>query len=360
MKGEYYLGLDMGSSSVGWAVTNEKYEILRAHGKTLWGVRLFDSAQTAEERRGFRTAKRRLDRRNWRIELLQKIFAEEVEKIDDGFFRRMKESRYWPEDKRDRQGKCPELPYALFADDDYTDKEYHKQFPTIYHLRKWFMETDETPDIRLIYLALHHMMKHRGHFLLNGNIEQVREFQTTFEQFLEAVRAEELGFSSEIGVERSKEIEAILKDRTLTKSAKKTKAVKAMRAETSCEKEWLGLITGGTAKLGNLFGEKQMDTLERPNRFCQGNARRRTFFQVKKRSERDGSSISPAQGSFSISARLQVDRAILRGGVAQKRRALVEEAQHLLLAAADVELGLHDLIELLARHAERGVAREAV
>lgn len=79
MKGEYYLGLDMGSSSVGWAVTNEKYEILRAHGKTLWGVRLFDSAQTAEERRGFRTAKRRLDRRNWRIELLQKIFAEEVE-----------------------------------------------------------------------------------------------------------------------------------------------------------------------------------------------------------------------------------------------------------------------------------------
>ena len=93
MKGEYYLGLDMGSSSVGWAVTNEKYEILRAHGKTLWGVRLFDSAQTAEERRGFRTAKRRLDRRNWRIELLQKIFAEEVEKIDDGFFRRMKESR---------------------------------------------------------------------------------------------------------------------------------------------------------------------------------------------------------------------------------------------------------------------------
>ena len=76
----------------------------------------------------------------------------------------MKESRYWPEDKRDRQGKCPELPYALFADDAYTDKEYHKQFPTIYHLRKWLMETDETPDIRLIYLALHHMMKHRGHF----------------------------------------------------------------------------------------------------------------------------------------------------------------------------------------------------
>ena len=110
----------------------------------------------------------------------------------------------------------------------------------------------------------------------------------------------------------------------------------------------------GTYTLYNLF------TYWYSARFCQGNARRRTFFQVKKRSERDGSSISPTQGSFSISARLQVDRAILRGGGAQKRRALVEEAQHLLLAAADVELGLHDLIELLARHAERGVAREAV
>ena len=110
----------------------------------------------------------------------------------------------------------------------------------------------------------------------------------------------------------------------------------------------------GTYTLYNLF------TYWYSARFCQGNARRRTFFQVKKRSERDGSSISPAQGSFSISARLQVDRAILRGGVAQKRRALVEEAQHLLLAAADVELGLHDLIELLACHAERGGAREAV
>ena len=110
----------------------------------------------------------------------------------------------------------------------------------------------------------------------------------------------------------------------------------------------------GTYTLYNLF------TYWYSARFCQGNARRRTFFQVKKRSERDGSSIPPAQGSVSIFVRLQVDRAVLRGGVAQKRRALVEEAQHLLLAAADVELGLHDLIELLACHAERGVAREAV
>lgn len=51
----YFLGLDLGTASIGWAVTDNKYEIVRAHGKSLWGVRLFESAKTAEERRTFRT-----------------------------------------------------------------------------------------------------------------------------------------------------------------------------------------------------------------------------------------------------------------------------------------------------------------
>ena len=54
---DYYLGLDLGSGSLGWAVTDENYEILRAHGKALWGVRLFESAKTADERRTFRTSR---------------------------------------------------------------------------------------------------------------------------------------------------------------------------------------------------------------------------------------------------------------------------------------------------------------
>ncbi len=110
----------------------------------------------------------------------------------------------------------------------------------------------------------------------------------------------------------------------------------------------------GTYTLYNLF------TYWYSARFCQGNARRRTFFQVKKETREMARPSLPLRDHSQFLPALQVNRAILRGGVAQKRRALVEEAQHLLLAAADVELGLHDLIELLARHAERGVAREAV
>ena len=32
---EYYMGLDMGTSSVGWAVTDEKYNLIKKHGKDM-------------------------------------------------------------------------------------------------------------------------------------------------------------------------------------------------------------------------------------------------------------------------------------------------------------------------------------
>ena len=264
MKQEYYLGLDMGTGSVGWAVTDTDYQVLKSHGKALWGVRLFETAMTAEERRGFRTARRRLDRRNWRIQILQEIFSEEIAKVDPGFFLRMKESKYYPEDKLDEEGNCPKLPYALFVDKKYTDKDYHKEFPTIYHLRKMLMETKNTPDIRLVYLAIHHILKHRGHFLLSGNISQIKDFSSTFTQLLQNIMAEELDWELEL---EEKDIEYIgdtLKNRTLTRSAKKTRLVKQLKARSSCEKAMLNLIVGGTAKLSDIFGNKDLDECEKP------------------------------------------------------------------------------------------------
>ena len=201
---EYYIGLDMGTGSVGWAVTDPEYNILKKNGKALWGVRLFDGAQTAEARRINRTSRRRLARRNWRIKLLQELFSEEIAAVDPGFYLRMKESKYYPEDKLDADGVCPELPYALFVDANFTDKEYHALFPTVYHLRKFLMETTDIPDIRLVYLAFHHMMKHRGHFLLSGDIEQISEFRPTFLQMIENLTREELDWNIEVTDEQLK------------------------------------------------------------------------------------------------------------------------------------------------------------
>ena len=48
-KTDYMLGLKVGNTSVGFAAVDRNYQIVRKHGKALWGVRLFDEAQTAEK-----------------------------------------------------------------------------------------------------------------------------------------------------------------------------------------------------------------------------------------------------------------------------------------------------------------------
>lgn len=263
MTDDYYLGLDIGTGSVGWAVTNTHYEVLKSHGKAMWGVRLFDSAETAEVRRVARTSRRRLARRNWRIDLLQGLFSNEIDKVDAGFFHRMKESQYYPEDKRDLDGIVPSLPYALFVDSSYTDKDYHKTYPTIYHLRNYLMETEDTPDVRLVYLALHHLIKHRGHFLFHGNIDAVREFKFVFGQFLESIQNEELQFEILLSNKEINFIESTLKNSDLSRSGKKSVLVKELHADSTCEKAILGLLCGCTVKLSDIFNNTEFDNAEK-------------------------------------------------------------------------------------------------
>ena len=69
MEKEYYLGLDIGTDSIGWAVTDTNYKILKFNGNAMWGIRLFDKSQTAEDRRTYRTSRRRIQRRRERLAL---------------------------------------------------------------------------------------------------------------------------------------------------------------------------------------------------------------------------------------------------------------------------------------------------
>ena len=71
---DYCVGIDIGTNSVGFAVTDMEYNLIHKFGKDLWGSRLFDSAKTAAERRIIRTSRRRLDRRNWRIGICRKRY----------------------------------------------------------------------------------------------------------------------------------------------------------------------------------------------------------------------------------------------------------------------------------------------
>lgn len=162
--GEYYIGLDVGTNSVGWSVTDPDYNILKFKGNAMWGIRLFEEAMDATERGGFRSARRRLSRRNQRLLLLELLFSEEIAKTDPNFFVRLKESSLHFDDKT-TEGK-----YSLFCDKGYTDKDYLKQYPTIYHLRSELIHSDSPHDVRLVFLALHHIIKNRGHFLFDSDL----------------------------------------------------------------------------------------------------------------------------------------------------------------------------------------------
>lgn len=155
----YNIGLDIGTGSVGWAVTNDNYDLLNIKKKNLWGVRLFEGAQTAKETRLNRSTRRRYRRRKNRINWLNEIFSEELANTDPSFLIRLQNS--WvskkdPDRKRDK--------YNLFIDNPYTDKEYYREFPTIFHLRKELIINKNKADIRLVYLALHNILKYRGNF----------------------------------------------------------------------------------------------------------------------------------------------------------------------------------------------------
>lgn len=157
----YNIGLDIGTGSVGWAVTDAEGNLYHFKGKPTWGSRVFPNAKTAAEAQGPRGQRRRYERRRQRLNLLQGFFAEEIQKVDPDFFVRLNHS-YLVSDERD-------FHHPLFNGKDFTEQEYYRRFPTIYHLRSWLMTTDEQADIRLIYLALHNIVKHRGNFLHQDN-----------------------------------------------------------------------------------------------------------------------------------------------------------------------------------------------
>ena len=208
---KYYIGLDIGTNSVGWAVTDENYNILKRKGKRMWGIRLFEGANTAADRRSFRAGRRRLQRRKQRIYLLQELFAKEMQKTDPTFFIRLNESRLHVEDK------SVDSKFPLFMDEGYTDREFYDRFPTIFHLRKELIEDTAPCDIRHLYLALHHILKNRGHFLISGELENAKSFSTVTGQFEDIMYDE---FNLEVSRDKWRDFEKTLRDKKMPASSK--------------------------------------------------------------------------------------------------------------------------------------------
>jgi len=241
---KHIIGLDIGTTSVGWAVMDEDFNLVQGKKKiveidvagnvhkrqsrtNLWGVRLFDAAAVAADRRLKRGGRRRLARRKKRLEYLRCIFRQEILAFDDSFFIRMDESFY----QNDDDIKTVKVEYPLFngkkwpgiTDTFDNEIEYYDKYPTIYHLRKRLIEDNSQADLRLIYLAMHHILKFRGHFTNQGqkfdlkNIDVAESLLELLHQY-EMVRQDSFEFNFDDA--KHDEANAILIDRKKSKSWK--------------------------------------------------------------------------------------------------------------------------------------------
>ena len=246
----WYLGLDIGTASVGWAATDTEYKIIRKNKKRLWGVRLFEEATTAQERRTYRSNRRRIARRKWRLNLLEELFSEEIAKVDPNFFLKLKESKYHKEDKTHK------LPYTIFTDKDYSDKDYYKEYPTIYHLRSSLM-TENEPDIRKVFLAIHHILKNRGHFLLQGQSFKDGNINNLIKELLELdILHHDIEVNDEI-VENIKNI--AIKKNNLTE---KVNGLKKLFPKEKQLLEVFRVILGGKSSLDKIFAIEEYKELD--------------------------------------------------------------------------------------------------
>lgn len=216
---KYNIGLDIGTNSVGWAVVESgQQKIIKKGGKALWGVRLFDTASTAKDRRLKRSTRRHYDRRRQRIKLLQDEFANEINKVDSEFYKKLQDSFISQNDKNNIKTELTDFDkFNIFSNNirkKINNISEEKKYPTIYHLRNDLVNSKDKKDIRLVYLAIHHIIKYRGNFLYENsnfnvnNINLKEKIEETFNHYIEECMTGEFN----VTIDYEKIADILLKD----------------------------------------------------------------------------------------------------------------------------------------------------
>lgn len=263
---KYFVGLDVGTNSVGWAVTDEDYELVRLKGKHAWGSRIFSEAESKKDRRTKRLNRRRIARRKYRIQLLNTIFATAINEVDNTFFARLDNASYLFEDKKNK-GLSRNLLFKTFEE----EKAFYKDFPTTWHLRNALMNNDETAfsDVRNVYFAMHHIIKYRGNFLKEGTFN-VSEFDFKVisrlneylkDKYYSSQNPEDVIEVDFITQENANKIIDILLDDNKTKSNKQKEIKKLFNIIDFQEyiNLFVSIISGGTYKLSKIDKSFEMD-----------------------------------------------------------------------------------------------------
>lgn len=255
-----YLGLDIGTNSCGWTLTDDKFNLKKLNGKDAWGVRLFEEAKTKADRRLNRTNKRRMVRKRLQNAWLQELFKDEIYKVDDNFFARLKYSNLWKEDKILINDGLNSK-YSLFNDvleNVYNDRNYYQKYKTVYHLREELL-TKPADDIRLLYLAVHSILTHRGHFLNGAGLDDISENENdlllAIQELFDRLREINEDNSFLLKCDNLKFIDNLLSNFDNLKSIRaiKEKLAEDLGAKSKLEKEIASIFVSGKSSTNKLF-----------------------------------------------------------------------------------------------------------
>ena len=265
---DYFVGLDIGTNSIGYAVTNTQYDIIKYQQHPVWGVHLFETAKLAAERRTHRAARRRLDRRQQRVQLLRELFSTEIGKVDLNFFKRI--------DSSSLKKNSEESRFAIFADQEYTDAEFYKQYPTIHHLITELIDSDSPHDVRLVYLACAWLVVHRGHFfseVAKEKVDELIDFQSVYNELETYIEDNGYVFSWKHLDPQIDDIGNILKS-SATRSDKGKKLAEYLQVKKTKnsppnddlpwidENEFLRLLCGLESKAAKLFPSSEYEDVK--------------------------------------------------------------------------------------------------
>lgn len=212
------------------------------------GVREFDSAKTAEETRLQRGTRRRYNRRIRRIQLLQQTI-EPLFKGIPGFFIQHQEKHFWRNSNDFENNSLSETLKDL--------NQNPKSYPTIYHLRDTLIKRKEKTHPRLIYLALHHLTKYRGHFLNENMTWTSNKVEKPLSIQLKDLFTELVSFGyPKVNLERKawERLSDLLKEKEYTKRDKE-REIKKILGKGNQLAQPIKLIIGATSDVTKLFSE---------------------------------------------------------------------------------------------------------
>lgn len=262
----YYISPDIGTNSLGYAVTDTDYRLLKAKGKDMWGVVEFSEAETAAKRRGNRTSRRGKQRAQIRNGILRYLFEDTVLAEDPNFYARMDNSFYKKEDKDPVLTSMD----TLFADKDYHDEDYFKEYPTISHLKYALIKDEVAADnryARKLYLAILHYFDKRGHFLnksLSGESD-AEDIDISESLYLLDKQCEELfDFTFSFCKENIEAIKDAFIDDSFTRSERRIKMMEILQVEKKDVTKYLilGAICGLKVNLAKMLDMDNEEKIE--------------------------------------------------------------------------------------------------